>query len=101
MAAGMTYGGTVFEGGEGDDGSGFAVDDGYGEVGGFDELEDFGVREHFVVVVVEAQLGQVDDHVAIVGVGASQHERLGVEGWRRGRVIFISGAGRLECRTVS
>ena len=70
--------GEVLEGREGNDAP-LAVEHGDCEEGGFNEFEDLGVGVDAVVHIVLANLNQVNNLIAVVRVGAPQHDALKVE----------------------
>lgn len=74
----VTYLWVVFKGSEGAHVA-LAVDHRDREVGRLNQLQDLRVRVHTVVDVVLANLNEVDDRVAVVGVRAPQNDALTVE----------------------
>lgn len=74
----VTYLRVVFEGSEGAHVA-LAVDHRDREVGRLNQLQDLGIRVHAVVDVVFADLDEVDDGVAVVGVRAPEDDALTVE----------------------
>jgi len=70
-----TYLWEIFKCGERDDVS-VSVQDGYGEVGGFDQLQDPWVRIHSVVRVVLSDFNQIDDLVAVVRVSSPKNDTI-------------------------
>lgn len=64
----------VFKSGEGDDGARVTVNDRDAQVGSLNQLQDFRIRVDPVVVVIFADLDQVDDGVGVVGVCATDDD---------------------------